>query len=569
MMRWFLFLICAILGLVMLICGLLVPAHLRAVDARVLQRAAKSGADLPGQGMRLVNERKLGPAQMVLEVARKHALPGAAQLESAIREVATRHPGLGFWGEPEPGLQALLRAPGQAAGTDTMPFTEFAVLRENRERILEVMRLAPNPLVQELLRSRGLTNTVLFPPSISASGQAYDTAVCLAGLLAAGGRLTEGLNSGLYNLAFEANHGVNSQRFEQALMDVLSLGQRFNWGQLVGFVRNIENVENLRLLAGIARGADERLPVVFCAVYLSGTPDKVAKYALRFGQTGLPDLGASLRYGPGGVKELLNRNQRVVDSRFQRLLSQPAPMRAFVGFTLDYCWLAPWFALAAKWLLYLIGGFLFAAAAHYARPAVSLLEQPLQVRGFHVAREVLFALGFLLVVLLLSEPFLSQDSQKMDFPFRLRLPTVGSIVPAGNTSVQSTFMNQLSLLTLLLFFVLQALIYTACLVKLAEIRRQNVPPRMKLKLLENEDHLFDAGLYLGFVGTIISLILVSLGVIKPSLMAAYSSTSFGIIFVSAFKIFNLRPVRRRLLLEAEAVQPETDLPAGNPFATPS
>ena len=66
-------------------------------------------------------------------------------------------------------------------------------------------------------------------------------------------------------------------------------------------------------------------------------------------------------------------------------------------------------------------------------------------------------------------------------------------------------------------------------------------PRIKLKLLENEDHLFDAGLYLGFAGTIVSLILVSLGVIQPSLMAAYSSTSFGIIFVSIFKIFNLRP----------------------------
>jgi hypothetical protein len=35
-------------------------------------------------------------------------------------------------------------------------------------------------------------------------------------------------------------------------------------------------------------------------------------------------------------------------------------------------------------------------------------------------------------------------------------------------------------------------------------------------------------------------------------MAAYSSTSFGIIFVCVFKIFNLRPARRRLLLEAEA-----------------
>src|SRR5439155_17166575 len=99
----------------------------------------------------------------------------------------------------------------------------------------------------------------------------------------------------------------------------------------------------------------------------------------------------------------------------------------------------------------------------------------------------------------------------------------------------------------------------ACLVKLAEIRRQNVVPRIKLRLLENEDHLFDAGLYLGFVGTIISLILVSLGIIKPSLMAAYSSTSFGIIFVSVFKIFHLRPVRRKLLLEAE-------VPASQPAA---
>ncbi len=39
-------------------------------------------------------------------------------------------------------------------------------------------------------------------------------------------------------------------------------------------------------------------------------------------------------------------------------------------------------------------------------------------------------------------------------------------------------------------------------------------------------------------------------------MAAYSSTSFGIIFVSVFKIFHLRPTRRKLLLESEATYPE-------------
>ena len=144
------------------------------------------------------------------------------------------------------------------------------------------------------------------------------------------------------------------------------------------------------------------------------------------------------------------------------------------------------------------------------------------------------------------------------------------VTPSNPQSrVNRSIMNQLSLLTLLLFFVLQALLYTASLVKLAEIRRQNLPSRIKLKLLENEDHLFDAGLYLGFAGTIISLILVSLGVIQPSLMAAYSSTSFGIIFVSVFKIFHLRPERRKLLLEAEAASTEPLAPIRPRLATPA
>jgi hypothetical protein len=118
---------------------------------------------------------------------------------------------------------------------------------------------------------------------------------------------------------------------------------------------------------------------------------------------------------------------------------------------------------------------------------------------------------------------------------------------------------------MLLFFVLQGLLYIACVVKLAEIRRQRVFPKMKLRLLENEEHLFDAGLYLGFLGTIISFVLFSVSHAQFSLMVAYSSTSFGIIFVSFFKIFHLRPARRKLLLEAEAEAAEiANSPAAHP-----
>ena len=118
---------------------------------------------------------------------------------------------------------------------------------------------------------------------------------------------------------------------------------------------------------------------------------------------------------------------------------------------------------------------------------------------------------------------------------------------------------------MLLFFVLQGLLYVASLVKLAEIRRQRVGPRIKLRLLENEEHLFDAGLYLGFLGTIVAFIIYSLYVHHQfDLMVAYSSTSFGILFVSFFKIFHLRPVRRRLLLEAEADAPAVTTTAAAP-----
>jgi hypothetical protein len=134
---------------------------------------------------------------------------------------------------------------------------------------------------------------------------------------------------------------------------------------------------------------------------------------------------------------------------------------------------------------------------------------------------------------------------------------VGSVVQAGSSNTKTTFMEDKSkIIPMLLFFVLQGLLYSACVVKLAEIRRQRVGPRVKLKLLENEEHLFDGGLYLGFLGTIVAFIIYSMyRGHQFDLMVAYSSTSFGILFVSFFKIFHLRPLRRRLLLEAEA-QPE-------------
>jgi hypothetical protein len=567
MKRWVWFLACAILGLVTLALGLAIPAHLRAVDARVIDKAGHKTTALVEEGLKLTAEKKLGAAQLLLKAADAESISGREQLRQAVTNLALEHPGFLIWGGSEPHLEILFETESRRPRPTPEPFTDFIVRLENRSRVLALLQASSHPIVLEILRCRELTNTVLFPPSLSASGQALDAAVSVCGLLLDESHFSPSLSNAIYHLAIEANYAHNSQPLEQFLLDLMSLGQRFNWGQLVEFVEPIQDGETVRLQANLVRRAKDDLPILFSAVELTGNPRGVANYLMNFSQSGLQDVGGSLRYGAGGINELLQRNERLYSPESAERMTASAGLGGFSNWALDYCWRKPWFARILKWLLFLAGGFLLAAALHFIRPAA--FELPSYVRGFHVAREILFALGFLVVVLLLSEPFLSQDNQKMEFPFRLRLPTVGQAVSAAASGAKTTLMDQKSLLTLLLFFVLQGLIYTACVVKLAEIRRQRVMPRIKLRLLENEEHLFDAGLYVGFAGTIISLILVSMNVIKPSLMAAYGSTSFGIIFVSIFKIFNLRPARRRLLLESEAASPESIAPVGaRTVATP-
>ena len=567
MNRWVWFFGCVILGLLALGFGWLVPAHLRAVDSAVLERAGRKTPSLAERGLQLLREGKLGPAEMVCRTVQEQRLPGRETLATSVTNLVTAHPGWQAWGGGERHLEILFGAEGTSSET----VIDWLLRTQNREKTLELLRASRRATTLELLRCRGLTNTQTFSPSQTSSGQAFDAVLALAGLLVDEDKMSSGLGNDFRKAAEQANGGGGTQLVEEMLLDLMSLGQRLDWAQLAELVGPIENADTLRQVAGFARRNEAQLPALFSAVELSGSAAAVCKYLADFSQTGMKDVTESLRFHAGGLNELLKRHEPLYFSSLRRQVTGAAPWAAMFSVAVDCCWRAPGLAIAIKWLLYLMSGFLLAAAMHFGRPAVSVLEQPLQVRGFHVAREFLFALGFLLVVLLLSEPFLARESQpRAEFRFRLRLPVAGGTVPAKTGDIKQRFMNENSLLTLLLFFVLQGLLYIACLVKLAEIRRQRVPARIKLKLLENEDHLFDAGLYLGFVGTIISLILFSLGVLKMSLMAAYSSTSFGIIFVSVFKIFHLRPTRRKLLLESETGSAEP-MPASSMvrIATPS
>src|SRR5262249_474094 len=147
----------------------------------------------------------------------------------------------------------------------------------------------------------------------------------------------------------EATSSGRLDHLEPLLLDLLSLGQRFNWAQLVQFMAHIEETETLRQLTVLVRQKPESLPVLFAAVELSGQPAEVARYLMDFSQSGLPDLSSGLGFGAGGLKELINRDLRLCASPFAQYLVGYAPCVAFLDFAAFYAWHNPWLALALKW----------------------------------------------------------------------------------------------------------------------------------------------------------------------------------------------------------------------------
>src|SRR5437899_11146112 len=97
MTRWLWFSLCLVGGLLFLLCGLLVPVHLRAVDASLLALAGRNTPGLIDVGTRLVNEKQLGAADLVLEAADRENIPGRDKLASAIDQLAKQNRGYRIW----------------------------------------------------------------------------------------------------------------------------------------------------------------------------------------------------------------------------------------------------------------------------------------------------------------------------------------------------------------------------------------------------------------------------------------------------------------------------------------
>ncbi len=539
-------------GALLLACALLVPVHFRAVDAAAIERAGRGapGASTPTlveEGITFLSVEKLGPARMLLLAAQTEGVPRSELLAASVAQFTRENPGLVEIGGAVP-LSEKVDFGRSAAGTPE-PVIDLLTRRTAREKVLEFLQQSRRPGVQQILRNRFLTNTVHFPAAKTSSGQALDAAIVTAALLYQGDYLTPSFRDAFEWLAMRANGGDDSGSLELVYLDLLSVGRRMDWVSLTEFIKRVDDLATLRDLAEALRANEEAAPQIFSAVVVSSDPAGVSKYLAKFAETGLADVNFALRYGKGAVELLAKQQQRIYyGGAFRKTVVGYDPFGSF------FYGMAPSAVASHLGALVIKYGLLMLAAFFMAR-AIGTITAPLGHKfGLRLASDSVLMLSLAFVIAIAVEPFLGLPSQASQLPIRFELPNIAAAAGLKVQPVTPDLMNKLSLISLVVFFAVQALIYVWCLTRLARIRREPVSTPMKLRLIENEDLLFDAGLYVGFVGSVLSLILMSIGIGKISMMA-YASTAFGIIFVSVLKIFHVRPLRRQLILESETQQP--------------
>jgi len=524
-------------GAVVAVMAWLLPVSLKSVSRALLRSAGEGTLSLSAFGRDLVESEKLGPALIFLGASKTLGDAGAAELETAVKQISARQPALVAWGGWDPALDPLFNLRHPTGHTASTPILTFLLPERSRETVRAYLANSGSLGVQSLLKTRDVARTGRFVPANRAGGQPLDALILLTGLLYQGDHLSEPLQRQVRALAEAAVERGELGELEGFYMDILSLGRRLDWTQLCELLRRTESVRTVGEYALLSRSASEEATFIYSAALMSNSADRVASYIIEHGKAGAEDLRTALSLGQGSVNLLLQRGVPVNRS--------PGPaMGAAAALVLGH----PRLMLAVKYAGYILGLFMLLRGLDLWIVAPAGTE-PMGAQQHARAGVLAVVLSALLVVA--TEPFLLKSAPPSEYRVHFQLPVLTAAVtpPAQPATSNIATMETSTLVSIAVFAAIQVGMYLTCLRKIREIDAQDVPTPLKLRLMENEENLFDSGLYVGMMGTAAALVLQVLGVIEPNLLAAYSSNLFGIICVALVKIRHVRGFKRRLILE--------------------
>ncbi len=526
------------LGAGLLALAWLLPVNVKSLNTALLREAGHGTPSAAGFGRELLDLDKPGPAALVLEAARKAGDPGANALGVIFDSFAEKHREMMPWGGWDVALEPLLANRNAASSTDSQAVLKFMVLQQSRDNLRRYLAVSRLPAVQTVLKTGELTTTQRFVPANRPGGQPLDAVILLTAYLWQTEHLSAALQREVRGLAEAAVQSGQMGELEDFYLDILTLGQRLNWVQLSELLRTTGSLGTVGQFAHLARIAPEHLSIIYTAALMTRSADSVARYLITFGRPGAEQLQLALSYGQGAVEQLVQRQVPVTRGA--------GPEFEFgAAFALRH----PELALLGKYAAFLAGIFLLLRAVDLGLffSVESALRGAFPRMGSGVIAVILTFIFFVF-----SEPFLLKAAPLSEYKIKLTLPIVGALAaPATNASTPPTNMDISTILTITIFAAIQLGVYVICLLKISEVSRQPVPAPTKLRLMENEENLFDGGLYIGIAGTATALVLQVLGLIDANLLAAYSSNLFGIVCVALVKIRHVRPYKRQLILEIQ------------------
>ena len=126
------------------------------------------------------------------------------------------------------------------------------------------------------------------------------------------------------------------------------------------------------------------------------------------------------------------------------------------------------------------------------------------LQGYRMRRRAL-VLALFLSLIAVSEPILFTPALSSEYRVAINLPlaSVDSTEPEQNSNTMLANADSnltLSIIFIVIFAAIQGYVYYTCITKINEVKNGAGAPKLKLRLLENEDNLFDMGLYLGIAG---------------------------------------------------------------------
>lgn len=523
------------IGVAVLVGAWMIPVNLKSLTPAVLAKAGHDTPSVAQVGLQQLESEKLGPAELMLNAARLVNDPDAGRLDRGIREMTTRRPEWVPWGGWDPFLDPIFNLKENTGRTESTPVLTFFITEKARKSLRTFLSNSRSLGVQAVLQMREIDHTTQFIPAKRPGGQPLDSVILLTALLYQGEHLSNPLQREIRALAEAAAQQKQMGDLEPFFVDLLSLAKRLDWIQLCELLRTTDSIKTVSEYAHLARVARDNLPLIYAAALFSNSADKVATYLIRYGKTGLEDLRQAISFGQGAVRILLIHQVQVHRGAGPSL-----------GFAAEMGLAYPRLTLLTKYLAFLLGAFCLFRGLESAVVAPGSSEAPLRM-GSSVLAVVTAAL-----LILGTEPFLLKSLPASEY--RLTLPVLINVTSAAKpppSPASAPVMETSTIVSIAVFATLQVCMYLICLAKIREISRQVVPPLLKLRLMENEENLFDGGLYVGIAGTAAALVLQVLQVIEPNLLAAYSSNLFGITCVALVKIRHVRAFKRQLILESQ------------------